>query len=124
MGDVESKLVLDMAVAFLGVAERADPQWEEAYYRLYREPFASGANASCVGGGKVQLIPPLQHSDAFSDLQRLGTELLDAVNLESGVLLLTINERGRYDLTFECNGLERKRIPELGDGTDRRPGGR
>jgi hypothetical protein len=119
MDDAASKLVLDMVVAFLGVAERTDPRWEEAYYRLYREPLASGANASCVGGGEMKLIPTFQHSDVFRDLHRLGTELLDVVRLDSGALLLTVDERGGYGLEFECNDLDRQRLTTL-DGSTRR----
>jgi hypothetical protein len=124
MDDAASKLVLDMAEAFLGIAERAEPRWEEAYYRLYREPLASGANASCVGGGEVRFIPPLQHRDAFSDLHRLGTELLDVVHLDSGALLLTIDERGGYGLEFECSDLDRQRLTTLDGSTGRTPGDR
>jgi hypothetical protein len=122
MDDASASATIEMAKDFIHCLQSAAPTFDRAFYRFRSEPSMYGSNASYVVGAEVHLLDPFGNSTFFEHINERARNLLQKLDKERGVILLTVNSTFDYKINFEWNDLERWKITKI-DGVSGIPAG-
>jgi hypothetical protein len=115
--EASAPIIIEIAKGFITLIRGIRPDWQKAYLRFSDWDAVIGAKASYVHPAGVELVDVLQHKAFFHDVQRRGRELLDALEKQEGVFLLSIASDFKYKFDFEWEAKDRWRISKLSGGT-------
>ncbi len=117
-----SEDIISLSKAFIRFMMDIDPVWTKAFYRFHSEPSVFGSNASYLSDAGVSLVSSIKWGSALRELDTISRAIFRDLEMESGVLLLTVDDQFSFDVKFESDDLSRWRITKL-DGASGIPEG-
>ena len=115
-----SRLVVEMAKAFISAMQAASGSWQKAFYRLEVSDALHSSSGSFVTPSDVHVMDAFAFDTLFEKLEPLALELAESTKPKEKpfcILLLSINCDFDYTIDFEWVDQNRWRISKMDGGT-------
>ncbi len=111
--ELPSEEVVGLSKAFIDLILAIEPKYDRAFYRCQVERNWSGSNASYVVASSVTLVDSIRHGVSLENLKGISAALIQHLEKEAGLLVLTVDADFNYDIKFEFDDRERWKITKL-----------